>query len=63
MPSRINRGDAEAVLNAFANGGWAVLLHTGEAMEASPADWYGSHGSALLRRRLACHRHGADRWW
>ena len=45
MPSRINRGDAEAVLNAFGNGGWVILLHSGEAAEAAPADWFGSHGS------------------
>jgi hypothetical protein len=33
------------VLNAFGTGGWVILLHSGEATEASPADWFGSHGS------------------
>jgi hypothetical protein len=41
---RITRGDAEAVLNAFGGGGWAVLLHSKTA-EGAPADFFGSHGS------------------
>jgi hypothetical protein len=45
MPTRINRGDAEAVLSTFGTGGWVILLHSGTATEAAPADWFGSHGS------------------
>ncbi len=44
MPRRINRGDAEAVLNAFGTGG-RVVLKNGQTTEASPADFLGSHGS------------------
>jgi hypothetical protein len=44
MPRRINRGDAEAVLNAFGTGG-RVILRNGQTAEASPADFLGSHGS------------------
>jgi hypothetical protein len=46
MPSRIDRGDAEAVLNTFGTGGWVILLHSREAAEASQADWFGSHASS-----------------
>jgi hypothetical protein len=40
----ISRGDAEAVLHAFGNGGRAVLSHSTVA-EGAPADFVGSHGS------------------
>jgi len=42
--SRITRGQAEAVLQAFGNGGRAVLQHSRVA-EGAPADDLGSHGS------------------
>ncbi len=44
MPARITRGDAQAVLNAFGTGG-RVILANGRTVEASPADFIGSHGS------------------
>jgi len=44
MPRRINRGDAQAVLHAFGTGG-RVILRNGQTAEASPADFFGSHGS------------------
>jgi hypothetical protein len=44
MPQRINRGDAEAVLNAFGTGG-RVILANGQTVDASPADDKGTHGS------------------
>ena len=40
----ITRGDAQAVLNAFGNGGRAVLQHS-RTGEGAPADFFGSHGS------------------
>jgi hypothetical protein len=45
MPRRIKRGDAQAVLNAFGTGGRVILRRKGETAEASPADFFGSHGS------------------
>jgi hypothetical protein len=45
MPRRITRGDAQAVLNAFESAGLVILLKRGETAEASPADFFGSHGS------------------
>jgi hypothetical protein len=45
MPRRIKRGDAQAVLNAFGTGGRVILRKRGETAEASPADFFGSHGS------------------
>jgi hypothetical protein len=36
-PSRASQGDAQAVLNAFENGGWAVILHSHVA-NGAPAD-------------------------
>lgn len=41
---RVSRGDAQAVLQAFGNGGRAVLHHSTVA-EGAPADFFGSHGS------------------
>jgi hypothetical protein len=41
---RITRGDAESVLQAFGNGGRAVLQHS-RTGEGAPADSFGSHGS------------------
>ena len=41
---RITKGDAEAVFNAFGNGGRAVLAHSRTA-EGAPADLTGVHGS------------------
>jgi hypothetical protein len=35
---RVTRGDAQAILEAFENGGWAVFLH-GEVVEGAPADF------------------------
>jgi len=35
---RITRGDAEAVFQAFAGGGWAISLHY-ETMEGAPVDF------------------------
>ena len=35
---RVTRGDAQAILQAFENGGWAVFLH-GEVVEGAPADF------------------------
>jgi hypothetical protein len=35
--TRTTRGNAEAVLQAFGNGGWAILLHN-QAAEGGPAD-------------------------
>jgi hypothetical protein len=43
---RLTRGDATAVLNAFGNGGWAVLLHSKVAVGA-PAG--GTAGAAAIR--------------
>lgn len=40
--SRSTKGDAEAVLNAFGNGGWAVLLHSATSMGAPAAGLVGS---------------------
>jgi hypothetical protein len=45
-PTRITRGDATAVLDAFGNGGWAVLLHSKVAAGA-PAG--GIVGAAAIR--------------
>ena len=44
MPQRITEGDCRAILNAFGNGGRAILLRGGTA-EGAPADFLGSHGS------------------
>jgi hypothetical protein len=44
MPQRITQGDTRAVLNAFGTGG-RVILANGQTVEASPADFFGSHGS------------------
>jgi hypothetical protein len=44
MPQRITRGDAEAVLRSFGTGG-RVITANGRTVEASPADFQGSHGS------------------
>jgi len=44
MPQRITQGDARAVLNAFGTGG-RVITAKGHTVEASPADFQGSHGS------------------
>ncbi len=41
---RITRGEAESILQAFGNGGRAVLQHSRVAVGA-PADLLGSHGS------------------
>jgi hypothetical protein len=41
---RITRGDVEAVLQAFGNGGRVVLQHS-RTGEGAPADFFGSHGS------------------
>lgn len=43
-PHRVTHGDAQAVLQAFGNGGRAVLRHSAVA-EGAPADFLGSHGS------------------
>lgn len=43
-PRRVEHGDAQAVLQAFGNGGRAVLHHSTVA-EGAPADFLGSHGS------------------
>ena len=43
-PRRVSQGDAQAVLQAFGNGGRAVLHHSTVA-EGAPADFFGSHGS------------------
>ena len=45
-PTRITKGDAASVLDAFGNGGWAVLLHSKVAAGA-PAD--GIFGGAAIR--------------
>jgi hypothetical protein len=45
MPRRIKRGDAQAVFNAFESAGAVILRRKGETAEASPADFFGSHGS------------------
>ena len=42
--TRLTRGDAQAVLEAFGGGGWAILVHSGVA-QGSPADFLGSHGA------------------
>ena len=42
--TRITKGDAEAILHAFGNGGRTVLQHSRVA-EGAPADLLGSHGS------------------
>ena len=36
--ARVTRGDAQAIFEAFAGGGWAVRLHS-EVMEGAPADF------------------------
>lgn len=41
---RVTEGDAQAILQAFGNGGLAVLQHSRVA-EGAPADFFGSHGS------------------
>ena len=40
----ITKGDAQAVFQAFGNGGRAILQHSSVA-EGAPADDFGSHGS------------------
>jgi hypothetical protein len=40
----VTHGDAQAVLQAFGNGGRAVIQHSHVA-EGAPADFFGSHGS------------------
>jgi hypothetical protein len=42
--TRINKGDATAILNAFGNGGFAGLNHS-PAPNGSPADNFGSNGA------------------
>jgi hypothetical protein len=42
--TRITHGDAQAVLEAFGGGGFAVLLHS-KVAQGAPADFYGSHGA------------------
>lgn len=44
VPRPVTQGDAQAVLQAFGNGGRAVLQHSRVA-EGAPADFLGSHGS------------------
>jgi hypothetical protein len=44
MTERIKRGDAEAILEAFGGGGWAILKHS-KVAQGSPADQAGSHGA------------------
>jgi hypothetical protein len=43
-PRRVTHGDAQSSLQAFGNGGRAVLQHSRVA-EGAPADHLGSHGS------------------
>ncbi len=43
-PRRVSHGDAQAVLQAFGNGGRAALHHS-TVVEGAPADFFGSHGS------------------
>ncbi len=40
----ISRGDAQAVLEAFGGGGWAILRHS-DVARGAPADQVGSHGA------------------
>src|SRR2546423_1807216 len=42
--TRITQGDAQAVFEAFGNGGFAVLKHS-QVVEAAPADQTGSQGA------------------
>jgi hypothetical protein len=44
MTERIKRGEAEAVLEAFGGGGWAILRHS-KVAQGSPSDQQGSHGA------------------
>jgi hypothetical protein len=42
--TRITRGDAQAVFEAFGGGGFAILLHS-KVAQGAPADFFGSHGA------------------
>jgi hypothetical protein len=36
--ARVSQGDAQAVLEAFGNGGWAILRHSQSVVQGAPAD-------------------------
>lgn len=60
---RVTRGDAEALHQAFNNGGWAVVLNGGEIIEGAPADFMADSAGRILPNALWNGRHFCELDW